>query len=143
MNYLNVLSRVLIAIIFLVSGFIKLVNFQALPVMGAAVGLPAPGVTMFLAGVIEVACGLALLIGWRVDWACLALFLYLIPVTLIFHVAPMRDPAQFQNQMVHVLKNLAIMGGLLKFYVDAASEAAGRVVPPVSGRIHEIRRRAS
>src|SRR6266576_6994151 len=140
MTYLNIFARVLMSVIFLVSGFMKLANFQAMTAMGASAGLPAPAVAMAIAALVELAAGLALLIGWKAHWASLALFLYLIPATLIFHVAPMRNPAQVQMQMVEVLKNLAIMGGLLKFYVDAASEAAGRAAPPVSSRLSEIPR---
>jgi putative oxidoreductase len=46
------------------------------------------------------------------------LFLFMIPTTLIFHTN-FGDP----NQMIHFLKNLAIMGGLL--YV--AGYGAGRL----------------
>ena len=144
MKYVNLLARILMSIIFLASGFMKFANFQAMTGVGAAAGLPAPPVAMAIAALVEIAGGLALLIGWKVHWASLVLFLYLIPTTLFFHVAPMRNPALVQMQMMEVLKNLAIMGGLLKFYVDAASEAAGRVAPPVSGRLAEMpRRRAS
>jgi putative oxidoreductase len=144
MTYLNVLARILMSIIFLASGFMKVANFQAMTGVGASAGLPAPPVAMAIAALIEIAGGLALLIGWKVHWASLALFLYLIPTTLLLHVAPMRNPAVVQMQMVEVLKNLAIMAGLLKFYVDAASEAAGRMAPPLGGRLAEMpRRRAS
>ncbi len=61
-----------------------------------------------------------MLIGLKVRWAALLLFLYMIPVTLIFHAAHIHDPGQGQMQMIHVLKNLAIMGGLLKFATDGA-----------------------
>ena len=137
MTYLNVLARLLVSLIFLVSGFMKFMNYQGMVQVGAGAGLPAPAISIALAGVIEVVGGLALLIGWKVHWASLALFLYLIPATLIFHAAHLRDAGQGQMQMVEVLKNLAIMGGLLKFYIDAASEAAGQVAPPVSGRVAE------
>jgi hypothetical protein len=53
-------------------------------------------------------------------WASLALFLFLIPTTLVFHAARM--------QTIEVLKNLAIMGGLLRFYLDASGEAARKDV---------------
>jgi len=144
MKYLNVLARVLIAIIFLVSGFTKFVNFQGMVGMGASAGLPAPEASIAIAAILEVLGGLALLLGWQVHWASMALFLYLIPTTLIFHAAHLREPAQSQMQIMEVLKNLAIMGGLLKLYVDAASEAAGHAAPPVGAQVWEMpRRRAS
>jgi putative oxidoreductase len=71
---------------------------------------------------IEVGAGVALLAGWQVRWASLALMVFLIPATLVFHAAHLGDPTQGRMQMVEVLKNLAIMGGLLKFYVDGSSK---------------------
>ena len=76
---------------------------------------------------VELGAGLAFLLGWQVRWASLGLFLYLIPTTLIFHALHLADPAQSRTQIVEVMKNLAIMGGLLKFYADA-SPGVGRAV---------------
>lgn len=135
-KYLNLLSRALIAIIFVASGFMKVTNFEGTVAMATAAGLPATQAAITLAILIEVGGGLALLFGWQQRWASLALFLFLIPTTLIFHAAHLGDPAQTQMQMAHVLKNLAIMGGLLKFYVDASAEASTAV--PV--HVEHIRR---
>ena len=119
-KYLILLSRALVAAIFLFSGFGKIANFQAMVAMAGSAGLPLPTVAIGIAIAIEMAGGLAILLGWQVRWASLALFLFLIPTTLVFHAAKM--------QTVEVLKNLAIMGGLLRFYVDASGEAARKDV---------------
>jgi uncharacterized membrane protein YphA (DoxX/SURF4 family) len=37
----------------------------------------------------------------------------MIPVTAVFHNPLAGDPSQGQMQMIHLMKNLAIMGGLL------------------------------
>jgi len=58
--------------------------------------------------VFEVAGGLSILFGFKARWGALALFMFLIPATLIFHT-DFSDP----NQIGIFLKNLAIMGGLL------------------------------
>jgi len=136
---LNFLSRALLAAIFLISGFMKVANFQGSVGMAASAGLPLPTISIALAAFLEIAGGIALVLGWQVRWASLALFLFLIPTTLIFHVAPLRDPAQFQTQFGHVLANLAIMGGLLKFYVDASADSMGRLTSPAS--VDEFRQR--
>jgi putative oxidoreductase len=120
-KYLNPLSRALLAAVFLVSGFGKLAGFHQMTAMGASAGLLFPSVSIALAAVVELVGALALLLGWQVRWASLALFVYLIPTTLLFHAANLGNPAQAQMQMVEVLKNLAIMGGLLKFYADSSS----------------------
>jgi len=119
-TYLILLSRALVAAIFLCSGFGKIIGFQAMVAMARSAGLPLPAVAIGIASAIEIAGGLAILLGWQVRWASLVLFLFLIPTTLVFHVAKM--------QTVEVLKNLAIMGGLLRFYIDASGDAARKDV---------------
>jgi putative oxidoreductase len=117
---LDVLARALITVIFIISGFGKVAQFQQMVGYAASAGLPMPAAGIAIAAVIELGGGLALLLGWQLRWVSLALLLYLIPTTLIFHAAHLGDPVQSQLQMIQVLKNLAIMGGLLKFYVDAS-----------------------
>ena len=129
-KYLNAISRALVAAIFLLSGLSKIAGFQQTVGIAAGAGLPLPAVSIAIAALVEIVAGLAFLVGWRVRWTSLALFLYLIPATLIFHAAHMGDPTQGRMQMIEVLKNLAIMGGLLKFYVDASGEAPGMAARP-------------
>ena len=78
----------------------------------AAEGMPA--VHLFLAGAIavEIFGGLALLLGCWTRLGALALFLFLIPATLIFHDFRTYEGQAMQNQMTHVLQNATSMGGL-------------------------------
>lgn len=119
-TYLDPLSRALVALIFLFTGFGKIIAFHQTATMMGNTGFPAPSLFLVGAIVVEVAGGLALLIGYKTRWAALALFLFLTPTTLIFHAAHLGDPQQGQMQMISVLKNLAIMGALLKFFADGA-----------------------
>jgi putative oxidoreductase len=75
--------------------------------------------TLFYIGAVavEVVGSLSLLLGYRTRAVGWLLFLFMIPTTLIFHTN-FGDP----NQMIHFLKNVSIMGGLL--YV--ARYGAGR-----------------
>ena len=57
--------------------------------------------------------GLLLALGWKARWAAVALFLFLIPTTLIFHQYWGIEPKLAQVQKIHFLKNVAIMGGML------------------------------
>ena len=50
---------------------------------------------------------------WRV-LAALGLFVFLIPTTLTFHNFWTLEDPERQQQMIHFLKNLAILGGLLE-----------------------------
>jgi len=122
---LSPLSRILLALIFVISGFGKLTNMDGTAAMMVQNGFPSSTVKFFMIGaiILELGCGLALLVGFKTKWASLGLIVFLIPATLIFHVANLTGP-QGQMQMIEVLKNLAIMGGLVKFFLDGAGAVA-------------------
>jgi putative oxidoreductase len=111
--YSTLVGRVLLAAIFLLSGFNKIMdpagtqNYMAVMGMTWATGLLYAG-----AVIVEVGGGLSVLLGYRARVGAAALILFMIPTTLIFHTN-FAD----QNQLIHFLKNLAMTGGLL--YVAA------------------------
>ena len=104
-------GRVLIALIFLLSGIDKFVHYA--PTLGymQKVGLPFPELLLIASAIIETVTALAIIAGWKTRWAAAALFLWMIPVTWVFH-----NPAGGQEQMVHFMKNVAISGGLLMLF---------------------------
>ena len=61
---------------------------------------------------IELIGGILLVIGWQTRWAATAIFLFLIPTTLIFHPF-WAVAAGKQMEMIQFMKNLCIMGGML------------------------------
>jgi putative oxidoreductase len=63
----------------------------------------------------EVGGGLSVLVGYKTKLGAWALFLFLIPTTLIFH-----HNVGDKMQMIMFLKNLAIMGGLLQLALHGA-----------------------
>jgi putative oxidoreductase len=101
-------GRILIALIFLFSGIDKFVHYA--PTLGymTKVGLPFPEVLLVASGVVETLAAAAIIAGWQTRWAAAALFLWMIPVTWIFH-----NPSGGQDQMIHFMKNVAISGGFL------------------------------
>jgi putative oxidoreductase len=100
------LGRILIALIFL-GGVGKFFALGKTAGYMAMMGMPADFTypLAFLAALVEVAGGLMIVFGVRARAAAFILFLYLIPVTIIFHLMP--------QQGIQVMKNIAIMGGLL------------------------------
>lgn len=121
---LHPLARFLVAVIFIMSGVGKMLGFAQTTAMMEKVGFPAP--ELFLVGAItfELIGGILLLGGLKTRWASLALIMFMIPATLIFHAANIGDPLQAQMQITEVLKNLAIIGALVKFLADGAGEFA-------------------
>ncbi|MFD2271001.1 DoxX family protein [Undibacterium arcticum] len=81
----------------------------------ASAGLPMIGLLLPLTILIEFGGGLLLVIGWQTRWVALVMFLFLIPVTLTFH-----NVAADPTQMVMLLKNAAIMGGMLQLFAFGA-----------------------
>ena len=109
--YGALIGRILLALIFVMSGMNKIAMPEATQQYMASHGMTvATGVLYVGAIAVEVGAGLALLFGYQTRRAGLLLAIFLIPTTLIFHTN-FAD----QNQLIHFLKNLAIMGGL--FYV--------------------------
>jgi putative oxidoreductase len=106
-------GRVLLSVIFLMSAFGKVTNWSGTEAYMASHGMPAVPVLLALAVLFEAGGGLCLLLGCRTRLAALALVVFLIPATLIFHNFWAFEGAEQQMQMINFLKNLAIMGGLL------------------------------
>jgi putative oxidoreductase len=109
-------GRALLALIFIVSGFGKITGFAATAGYMASKGLPMTQVLLVGAILTELGGGLLILLGWKARWAALAIFLFLIPTTLIFHAFWGLSAADAQGQMIHFMKNLAIMGGMLLIF---------------------------
>jgi putative oxidoreductase len=112
------LGRILIAALFVISGFDKLMDTGGTAGYIASQGLPMPQVLVWVAIIIELLGGLMLVVGYKVRAAVLVLFLFTIVATVVFHPW-WADPSQ-QNDF---LKNVAILGGLL--YV--AAHGAGKL----------------
>lgn len=107
----SLVGRILISVIFLFSGYGKLMAPSATQKFMADAGLPLVQVLLVCTIIVELGGGLLLLLGWRARIAALVVFLFLIPVTLTFHT-------NFADrmQLMHFLTNLAIMGGLLMVF---------------------------
>lgn len=123
-HLLHPLARFLVALIFIMSGAGKLFGFAQTAAMMEGVGFPAPGFFLVGAILLEIIGGILLLVGYKARWGAFALTVFLVPATLIFHAANIGDPAHGQEQFIHVLKNLAILGALLEFVADGAGAYA-------------------
>jgi len=106
-------GRILLALIFVISGFGKITGFEGAVGYIASKGLPLPQLGAVLAIFVELGAGILLVVGWQARWAATVLFLFLIPTTLIFHNFWSVELAQKPMQTIHFMKNLCIMGGML------------------------------
>lgn len=120
------IGRLLLAAIFLWSGFGKIVGWQGTAGYMASKGLPLVPVLLVVALLVELGGGLALLLNFWTRWAALALTVFLVPVTLIFHAFWAVPAEEQQIQMVMFFKNLAIMGGLLNLATPPMEPSSDR-----------------
>ena len=110
------LGRILLSVIFLLSGFGKLTAISGTAGYFGALGLPVPSVTAVLVGLIELLGGLAILVGLQTRIVAWVLAIFTIATGLVAHTG-WAD----QMQMIQFLKNLAITGG----FILLASSGAG------------------
>ena len=103
------LGRLLLALIFVVSGVGKILAPAMTLGYIAAAGLPFPLAAYLIAIAGEVGGATLLILGFQTKLAALALAIFSVAAALGFH----HDLAD-QNQFIHFLKNVAITGGLLQ-----------------------------
>jgi putative oxidoreductase len=106
-------GRTLLALLFVVSGFGKITGFAGTAAYMASKGMPMAEVLLVGAIAVELVGGLMLVAGFKARWAALAIFLFIIPTTYLFHNPAGLDAQQAQAQMIHLMKNVSIMGGML------------------------------
>lgn len=110
---LVLLSRFAVAAIFVVTGVQKLQNFHDTARIMSHMGVPLATALLAIAVLFELGGAFMIALGWRARLAATLLFVYLVPVTIYFHIAEGFD-------LIQTLKNLAIMGALLRIAADGA-----------------------
>lgn len=111
-RYVPLVGRILLSLIFILSGIGKITNLSATSGYMASKGMPAVHFFLVMAILFELGGGLSVLTGFKARLGALALIVFVIPATLIFHNFWAYSGMEQQNQMIHFLKNVAILGGL-------------------------------
>ena len=105
-NFADLLGRLLIAAIFLISGLGKVTGYAGTQGYMEAMGVPGALLPLVIA--LEVLGALAIIVGWRTRLFAFLLGGFTLLSAVIFHRA-LGD----QMQSILFLKNLAIAGGFL------------------------------
>ena len=112
-NPLALLSRLLLAALFLPAGIGKITGFAGTVGYIASVGLPMPTVAAVVAIAVEVLGSLALIVGFGTRWAAVALALFTLGASFFFHnYWALPAEQQFMQQLLF-MKNVGVTGGLL------------------------------
>jgi len=105
-NLLGLAGRILLALMFLLSGLGKLGAYSATAAYMFSAGVP--GALLPLVIITEVGGALAIVVGWKTRTVALLLAGFCLLTAITFH----RNFSD-QNQMINFLKNVSIAGGFL------------------------------
>ncbi len=114
---LALIGRVLLALMFVLSGFGKLTGIEGTAGYIASAGLPMATALAVIVGLLEFFGGLALMVGFHARWAALVLGLFTLLASLLFHNFWAMPADQAFMQQLMFMKNLSIAGGM--FFVAA------------------------
>jgi len=116
-NAMALIGRILLAVMFLISGWGKIGGFAGTAGYIGSVGLPMPQVLAVLTIVLELVAGVLLVIGWKTRWAAWALAIFTLLAGVLFHNYWAMPADKQMMEQIMFLKNLSITGGLLMLAV--------------------------
>lgn len=108
-------GRVLLAGLFLVSGYGKLLAPTMTIGYIQSVGLPVPELSYAMALLVELVGGLALIVGFQTRLVALAMAVFTVATAVTFH-----NNLADLDQYFHFFKNISIAGGLLQIVAFGA-----------------------
>ena len=110
-NILDLVGRVFISLVFLLSGINKIGNYEG--TIGWMESLGMPGIFLIPAIMLEIVAPILIIIGYKVKISAALLSLFCIATAVIFH-------NDFSNQMqfISFMKNIALGGGFLFLVIN-------------------------
>lgn len=127
-------GRILVGILFLVSGISALLGFKGF-VAYTGMFFPAAGLMATLAVILKIGGGLGLILGVRSRLASYALCFFVLLTILFIHgpsLMKATDQMVMQSEMVAILKNIAVLGGLLLVAASAPASLSKQEATPVA-----------
>lgn len=113
-------ARILLALLFLIFGWGKLLDFPGTLQTMAHVGAPLPPLAAVIAVIMELFVGIAIVLGLATRPLAILLAIYTLGAALIaHHYWSMAGMMRLQNE-INFYKNISIIGGLLLLYVTGA-----------------------
>jgi len=113
-------GRILVSLFFIMSGYNHLTKLGMMAQYAGSQGLPAPKLAVAVSGLMLLAGGVSILLGFQVGWGALLLVVFLISAAVTMHrFWGVADPMMAQNQMIHFWKNIVMAGAALMFYYFA------------------------
>ncbi|MBB4008829.1 DoxX family protein [Allorhizobium taibaishanense] len=128
-NAIMLIARILLSVIFILSGFGKLADPAGTAGMIAGAGLPAANVLTYLAGIFELVTGLCVLVGFQTKIVGWALALFCVFTAVMFHSGQIAVPGWPDAALglintlnsIMMMKNFTLAGA----YILLATVGAG------------------
>ena len=114
-NILDLVGRVFISLVFLLSGINKIGNYEGTIEWMESIGIP--GIFLIPAIILEIIAPILIIVGYKVKISASLLSIFCIATAIIFH-------NDFSNQMqfISFMKNIALAGGFLFIVVNGAKD---------------------
>jgi uncharacterized membrane protein YphA (DoxX/SURF4 family) len=108
-----ILGRVLFGGYFIYNAYNHFKNVDHLTGWSRMKNVPFPKAGVIVSGILMLAGGLSILLGYKMIIGMWILVLFLIPTTLLMHdFWRVSDPEMRQNQQIQFMKNIALIGSL-------------------------------
>ena len=134
----SVAGRIALAAIFLMStlGY-KIPNFNGAAQLMASKGIPAPRLMLVGAIVFLIVGSLSVIAGYKTRFGAALILVFLVLASYYFHnFWTLSDPKAQQEQMIHFMKNLSMMGAML-FIIANGPGAFSLDSRPAAPKLHE------
>ena len=115
-NAAALVGRILLALIFITSGWGKISGFEGTVGYIASKNLPLPQLGAIIAIVVELGGGILLAIGYKARWAALVIAIFTLAAGVLFHNYWAVEAAQKMGQQINFWKNVSIAGGMLMVF---------------------------
>ena len=136
MKFLSLIGRIIFGGYFLISGVNHFLNSEPMSGYAASKGVPMPTAAVLFSGLLLVAGGALVLIGYQVRIGALLIALFLLPVSIMMHNFWAVPAEAKQMEMANFMKNMGLLGASLmiasvRFWplsLEKGSRAAGEPV---------------
>lgn len=118
-KFLSVVSRVMVSLIFILSGLSKLGSYNNTVRYMTLKGIPAAPLFLYASVLVEILGGLMVALGYKAKIGLFLLIAFLIPTTFVFH-----GNFSDKTEVFQFLKNLSIIGCLLFMIVNGPGKWA-------------------
>lgn len=120
-EFLHLVGRILYGGFFVYNGLNHFLNLSMLAGYAQSKGVPMPQIAVIVSGLLMLAGGAMILLGWKVQLGAWCITLFLLPTSFIMHnFWTVADAQMRMMEMINFSKNMALMGAALIMLVSGA-----------------------